>query len=159
MSNIVKNVIAVTPFPEDNIEVLDELIAVLGGHFDYNAIVPMPSEIQAQHAPVGGGLAIITEEVIEWQKENWGTTKTAMAVNIDVFKDANSAMAAITFESANTPPIPVIAALSSRFHGIGFYHQYKDVELPDTDWGITFYKDGQIKHRPHRLNEEYRQMG
>lgn len=59
-------------------------------------------------------------------------------------------------DSANTPPIPVVAAMSTRFHGLTFYHQYRDADLPDVDWGMTFYLDGRTKHRPHRLNEVYR---
>jgi hypothetical protein len=43
-----------------------------------------------------------------------------------------------------------------QYRCLTFYHQYRDADLPDVDWGMTFYLDGRTKHRPHRLNEVYR---
>lgn len=155
MSNNVKNVIVAMPVDPADRRGFDELVVGLGGDFDYNAIMPMPVEILAQRQPIGNGLVAVTEEVWAWQYANWGTKNRAMDVEIDVARYHVGSVAIITFDSNNTPPIPVVTALSARFHGVTFVHQYRDVDLPDHACGFSFYMNGNVRHKAHRLNEEY----
>jgi hypothetical protein len=79
--------------------------------FDFNAVAPYPSDVSTDSdGPSQAKTDRLSEEVELWRLKNWGTKWNAYGVTLRYSEGM-----CLTFQTAWSPPIPVIAALHRRF--------------------------------------------
>jgi hypothetical protein len=97
---------------------------------DFNKIVPMPASLQITSPPqtedekrqaVQNKKLYGAETWYEWCRDRWGTKWNACESQI---AHRNGSHALITFNTAWTPPLPVIQALGERFPTMRFRLDY-----------------------------------
>jgi len=100
MPNWCRNTLKLSETAQDIREVLKDYLAEEGeGTFlDFNKIIPMPPELEGTTSPSDG------PNWYDWRVANWGTKWNSSEAQID--EDC------ISFGTAWSPPLPVIAHLS-----------------------------------------------
>jgi len=128
--------------PAESIAKLEKLITTEQSKFDFNAIIPMPEELRKVKSggnkingkqvtrwwedEEGNKTEIPEETLNEWQEKygatdwydwackNWGT-KWNNTDNVEVQGDTKEGWLSYEFDTAWSPPIPVLSALSEKF--------------------------------------------
>lgn len=141
MANWMMNKVTVKPGGKKSVASFNEMLDVLDGCIGFNQIVPMPFQLGGEIVPAPNmpGLVFVSRAVEEWRIEHWGTKHDVSKAETVFSRRWNKA--SFTFETAWSPPRPVIQALSSRFPGLVFELKYIDPAL-DRCWGREIYKDG-----------------
>jgi len=139
MPNICDNVIEIKG---DN-ESLERLIAIVRSddiNFDFNNIIPEPSEIDFENKVVFSN----TGEPInwyEWRMINWGTRSNSNIDNPPSI-DQSDGFVEVSFGTAWSPALEITAELSIRFPNLTFNHRYEE---PNMDFsGYAVYQAGQV---------------
>lgn len=95
----------------ENRERLLEVLAEIGHEkspLDFSRVIPEPDTETYRDSQVGPGAF---PEWYEWRIGNWGTKWNAG----DVEMDENEAQAVFTFNTAWSPPVPIVEKLAEKF--------------------------------------------
>jgi hypothetical protein len=117
------------------------------GEFDFNILIPQPAHIykgntsseDEQDFPVNWH---------SWNNQNWGTKWNAYSCSIAIV----NGKAFIKFQTAWSPPYPVISAFANKFQ-VPFTHRYMDEA--HNFWGVENWgTDERFTSEPfHRLSK------
>jgi hypothetical protein len=131
----------------------EEVFAVVcpKGRFDFEALVPSPPNVYH------GSTSAEDDKDFpvnwhSWNTENWGTKWNAYECKHGI----EDGVAFINFQTAWSPPYPVMAAFCNRFN-IPFEHRYFDEG--ENFWGIDTWgtgKWGDEKDNVSRLNKRFK---
>lgn len=115
MPNHVSNLLVITGKPEF-IKALLEKVKGPEDDFSLNSIIPMPEELN------------VGEKWYDWRCSRWGTKWDCYEVSVNAsnpfFKESGNAQ--INFQTAWSPPTPVIRTLSAMFPDVGITHYFED---------------------------------
>ena len=132
MPNWVRNTLQITGAPE----VVSECLASMGSPereseddrlLDFERVVSLPPDLRARLE-----VSSSTEEEA-WDRRSevigqWGTKWSAFQVTVERQPDGGGAI--IKFDTAWTPPMPVISTLADRFPSLEFDFTYLDIQAP-----------------------------
>jgi len=110
-------------------------------YFDLNNVVPMPPEIIDS---VNGRDPGLNPDWYDWSVNNWGTKWNTYNTDTGFWNvlEASERILSFWFETAWSPPEPVVEELARRFPTAKFMHHYVD-EGGGYD-GIIIYTEGEI---------------
>lgn len=124
-----------------------EVVAFVGdGTQLFNKIIPMPDILSGTSAPpdddekAAATLAACGyPDWHSWALDMWGT-KWDVDADMSV---VNPQHVCVWMDTANTPPIPVVAALAAKFPRVHIEHLFKESVLLDYS-GTDIYDDGKL---------------
>ena len=100
-------------------------------HLDFNKITPMPEELRNTTSPTPKGKETEAKKLqkkygatdwYHWSIDNWGTKWNCNGARIE--EDAGDKNLTIGFETAWSPPIPIVLELGKKFPKINFKLDY-----------------------------------
>jgi len=139
----------------DEIEVKHFRDTTDGAELDFNTIIPYPQECKdadARESKEMGFASVFSEEGYNWCCNNWGTKWNAKSTS-SLRVDDNELE--VTFDTAWSPPIPVVLAFSTLYPQLVFELQY--VEYGCGFGGYSVCKNGQeieVDHYDVEMEEE-----
>lgn len=147
MPNWCMNTLSIEGERED----LEKLVELTTKKLDFDRIVPMP-EHQDGVFFVNGGLGQKEKEEYgknnwyDWSVENWGTKWNTLPdeVKFDDFGDTLE----FSFDTAWSPPLPIIDALMSRFPNLHFTLAYFEFGCM---FGGEYGTDGEIRFSEEQM--------
>jgi hypothetical protein len=109
--------------------------------FDFNKLIPYPEEYQKMDDE-GDGICGkgFNSGGYEWCCKNWGTKWNACEINLDDSNMEFSGYIEYSFDTAWSPPKPVILALTKKFPKLKIYHRY--FECGAAYNGLAVYENG-----------------
>lgn len=125
MPNYLKNVVKITGSKEEIDSLMNFVSNETGKYkseFCFDNIDPMPHEDEMPEKYKKGPLP----SYYYWQYENWGTTWTALDIEVN---RVNPEMVHYTFLTGWVAPIPVLIALSRKYQQIQIELEYADEDL------------------------------
>jgi len=153
---------------KDQLEAVIELMETKKSRFDFNAVLPQPEDLKGI---ISGGVTIdgvqyrqwreVNEEKIpvtpeeeleliskyaasnwyDWNCTNWGTkwNNTDEGVAVQMCSDTHLNY---SFDTAWSPPVPVIDALAKKFPKLVFVLEYEEPGI--CFWGETEWVEGDV---------------
>jgi hypothetical protein len=97
-------------------------------NFDFNKIVPMPKELRGTTAPNPEPDSFQARKLrklhgadnwYEWSNQNWGTKWNSYHDEVEYDGEGNPESIVYRFDTAWSPPEPVIVALRKKFPDLG----------------------------------------
>lgn len=123
-----------TQTPEQFVEVIQAITNDSEQPFDFNRIIPIPEELKNTSAPNNTNAQEMKDKYgytdwYEFQVSNWGTKWNACDVTLEIESPTELSL---SFNTAWSPPIPVIEKISEMF-------SFADITLNYYEEGMGYY--------------------
>lgn len=158
MPNWCYNAISIsTKTPKQFAELIQGIMNDSEQPFDFNRIIPMPEELRDTEAFNQPNANELKQKYgftdwYDWSSANWNTKWNACEVEFTIETSTNLSL---TFNTAWSPPTPVIEKIAELFPFASIEHKYEESGMGY--WGEVIYENGNaISSEEGEIDCEYR---